>query len=331
VSIGRRDFITLLGGAAATWPLAARTQQLAMPVIGYLASGRPAPHASGPTAFRQGLNEAGYVEGRNVEIEFRWANLQFEQLPALADDLVRRRVAVIVATGGLQVAVAAKAATSTIPIVSIDGFDLVKYGLVTSLNRPGGNITGVTYLGADLGGKRFGLLHEMVPQATTVAYLAGARAGRLPDDMKEDITAAAQRLGLQLIAVYATTEHEIEPAFATLVENQAMALIVGQFSFLANNGNKVRAQAMRHKIPTIYPSAGYVRAGGLMSYGVDAVSSYRQAAAIHVARILKGTKPSDLPVMQATRFELVINLKTAKVLGLTVPPTLLAIADEVIE
>jgi putative tryptophan/tyrosine transport system substrate-binding protein len=287
-------------------------------------------------AFRQGLADAGYVEGRNVEIEFRWANLQNAQLPTLADDLVRRQVAVIVAAGGLQTALAAKAATSMIPIVSIDGFDLVKYGLVASLNRPGGNITGVTYLGSDLGGKRLSLLHELVPQVTTVAYLdvaaPAAGAGRsIAGDMRDEIVAAAGALGLQVVVLAPRSERDFEETFTTFVKRQASALIVGQSSFLSNNGGKIRALAMRHMIPAIYPFSGYVRGGGLMSYGVDDATSYRQAAAIHVARILKGTKASDLPVMQATKFELVINLKTAKALGLTIPETLLATADQVIE
>jgi putative ABC transport system substrate-binding protein len=324
----RREVITLLGGAATAWPLAARAQ---LPVIGYLYGGRPERHKRNVAAFRQGLAEAGYVEGRNVQIEFRWANLQFAQLPTLADDLVRRQVALIVAAGGLQTALAAKAATSTIPIVSVDGFDLVKYGLVASLNRPGGNITGVTYLGADLGGKRLGLLHELVPQATTVAYLAGSSGGSLPDDMRNDLIEAARTVRLQVVVLVPKSDRDFGATFATLVKRQATALIVGQFAFLSNNRDKILPLAARHKIPAIYPQSSYVRAGGLMSYGVDDASSFRQAAVLHVAQILKGTKPADLPVMQPTKFELVFNLNTAKTLGLEIPPMLLALADEVIE
>jgi putative ABC transport system substrate-binding protein len=260
----RREFIAGLGSAAA-WPVVARAQQPAIPVIGYLYFGRSEPHTRSVTAFRQGLAEAGYVEGRNVEIEFRWANLQSAQLPTLADDLVRRQVTVIVATGGLQTALAAKAATSMIPIVSIDGFDLVKYGLVTSLNRPGGNITGVTYLGADLGGKRLSLLHELVPQVMTVAYLSGSLSGSVAGDMRDEIVAAAGALGLQVVVLAPRSDRDFEATFATLVKRQAAALIVGQFSFLSNNGGKIRALAMRHKIPAIYPNSGFVRGGGLMS------------------------------------------------------------------
>jgi putative tryptophan/tyrosine transport system substrate-binding protein len=325
----RREFIAGLG--AVITPAVARAQPSVIPVIGYLYGGRHEPHTRMVTAFRQGLTDAGFVEGRNVEIEFRWANLQSERLPTLADELVRRQVVVIVATGGLQTALAAKAATSKIPIVSIDAYDLVKYGLVTSLNRPGGNVTGVTYLGSDLGGKRLSLLHELVPQVTTVAYLTGSLAGSVARDMRDEIVAAAGALGLQVIVLAPRNDRDFDATFATLVKNQAGALIVGQFSFLSNNGGKIRSLAMRHNIPAIYPNAGYVRAGGLMSYGVDDATSYRQAAAIHVARILKGAKPAELPVMQATKFDLALNLNTAKALGLTIPETLLATADEVIQ
>jgi putative tryptophan/tyrosine transport system substrate-binding protein len=325
----RREFIAGLGGVAA-WPAVARAQR-SPPVIGYLCSGWPGPHAQNVAAFRQGLSDVGYTEGRNVEIEFRWANLQFAQLPTLAEDLVRRRVAAIVATGGLPTALAAKAATDMIPIVSIDGFDLVKYGLVNSLSRPGGNVTGVTYLGADLGGKRLSLLHELVPKATTVGYLSGSSPGSLAGDIRNEIVAAADAIGVKVVVLAPKNERDFESTFETFVKRQAAALIVGQFALLGNNGTRISALAMRHMIPAIYPNATVVRRGGLMSYGADYTTSYRQAAAIHVARILKGAKASDIPVMQPTKFDLVINLKTAKALGLSVPETLLATADEVIQ
>jgi putative ABC transport system substrate-binding protein len=324
----RRDFITLLGGATA-WPLAARAQQPTIPVIGFLHSGSPGAIRGAVAEFQEGLKEAGYVGGRNVAIEFRWANLQNEQLPMLANDLVRRQAAVIVASGGAQAVWAAKSATSTIPIVSANGFDLVKYGYAASLNRPGGNITGVTVLSADLNGKRVGLLHELLPHATTFAFLSNGSRSPPSPDMENDALSAASTIGLQAFVVAAGSERAFETAFATPVQRQASALIVGEYAVFRENGRKIVALAAHHKIPAIYPIPGYVRGGGLMSYGSSV--SYRQVAVQYVGPILKGAKPADLPIQQAIKPEFVINLKTAKALGLNIPPTVYALADEIIE
>ena len=327
----RREFITLLGGTAAAWPLVAHAQQSVMPVIGFLDWGSPRPDGRFVVAFRKGLAEAGYVEGQNVAIEYRWAEGQVDRLPALAADLVRRQVAVIVATGVFQTALAAASATSTIPIVVAAGGDPVKYGLAASLNRPGGNVTGVTLITTELAGKRLGLLLEMVPQATTVAYLSGGPRLLKHENEASSILEAARALGRQVIVVEASRDRDFEAAFATIVQRQAGALIVGVVPLFTYNSNRIVALAERHKIPTIYPFRVYALGGGLMSYGADLEGPLRQVGVDYVGRILKGAKPADLPVQQPTNFELILNLKTAKALGLDVPPTLLARADEVIE
>ena len=323
----RREFIAGLGSVTA-WPVAGRTQNAAMPLIGYL-DGRSPRGAPGFVAagFRRSLAEIGYVEGRNVRIEYRWAENKNALLPALAADLVHRQVAVIVASGGSPTAAfAARAATSTIPIVIMIGADPVKIGLVESLNRPGANITGVTFLSTKLGSKRVDLLHELAPQAKTIAYLAGVT--RTDDDEEgTDILAAAHTFRQQVAIFVARSDDDFETAFVTFVQREAAALIVGAHPFLTDNSRKIVLLAAHHKIPAVYPHRGF--AGGLMIYSADEIDSYRQAA-VYVGRILKGEKPAKLPVVQASKFNFVINLKTAKVLGLTIPETLLATADEVI-
>src|SRR5215831_17759099 len=331
ICLGRREFIAGLGGAAA-WPLAARGQQLATPVIGFLGYWS-APETNEPRplvdALRAGLADAGYVEGRNLAIEYRWGNGEPGRLPALAADLVERHVAVIVAAGALAPALSAKAATSTIPIVFVYGGEPVADGLIPSLNRPGGNLTGVAALSIDLGGKRLDLLRQMVPQAKMVGFLSGDASFGLYEQQRSAIFAAARALGLQLTVVECGIDCDFEAAFATLVERRAEALIHGSFVF--RNFEKVVALAARHKIPAMYPYRSLAVAGGLMSYEADLTGMYRQAGLHYVGRILKGAKPADLPAQLPTKFELVLNLSTAKALGLTVPPSLLAIADEVIE
>jgi putative ABC transport system substrate-binding protein len=334
----RRKFIAGLGGAAA-WPLAARAQQARSPVVGFLSTRSPTEmsatiegvssggESSNLAPFRNGLKELGYVDGQNMEIDFRWTNFR-ERLRSLAEDLVRNQVAVIVAAAGPGPPLAAKAATSTIPIVfAYSGGDPVGLGLVKSLNRPGGNITGVIYLSVNLGGKRLNLLRDLVPQATTVAFLTDLGND---DEQTNDMLAAAHALGRQLIVLTIRSSRDIEEAFSSLVERGAGALIIGVSPFLVANRDKILALAAQHMIPAIYPFRQYALNGGLMSYGGDLRSSYHQAG-VYVGRILKGAKPADLAVQRSTRFELVINLKTAKALRLTIPPLLLAQADEVIE
>jgi putative ABC transport system substrate-binding protein len=322
----RRAFITLLGGAAATWPLAARAQQPAMPVIGFLHSQASDNYTAVLAGFRQSLKDAGYVEGQNIAIEYRWGNDQLDRLPALAADLVARRVAVIVAGGGSPSTLAAKSATTNIPIVLVTGSDPVALGLVASLNRPGGNITGVTFVTSMLAAKRLGLLRELVPQATTVAYLSDPRF----DSAKDEVLAAAGALGLQIIGVEARSVGDFETAFATLVQRRAGALLVGAQPLFTSNRDKLVALAARHKIPAIYQNRDYALDGGLVSYGASQEDAFRLGG-VYVGQILKGAKPADLPVQQATKAELVINLRTARTLRLTVPLALLARADEVIE
>ena len=324
----RREFITLLGGAAA-WPLAARAQQPAMPVVGFLHYGLSAPHAHVLAAFRQGLKESGFVEGQNVAIEQRWAENQLDRLPELAAELVRRQVAVILSGGGAASALAAKAATSTIPIVLAFGSDPVQLGLVASLSRPGGNVTGATFLATELMAKRLDLLRELVPQATTIAYLADTRSVT-GQGMLRDMLAAAATLGRQLAVVEARSDRDFEPAFPAFVERQAGALVVGASPLFDSNRDQLVALAARHKLPAIYQAREYALDGGLMSYGASYGDAFRLGGR-YVGQILKGANPADLPVEQLSRFELVINMKTAKTLGLDVPPTLLIRADELIE
>jgi putative ABC transport system substrate-binding protein len=329
VHVRRRQFITLLGGAAAAWPLAARAQQPAMPVVGFLSGAAPGPFKHLVGAFHEGLKETGYVEGQTATIEYRWAEGQYERLPAMAADLVRRQVAVIAATGGTLAGRAAKAATATIPIVFSSGIDPIKAGLVASLNRPGGNITGVYLLISELDPKKLGLLRELVPHASVIAVLLNPDSADIRA-RSAAVQEAARTIGQQIQILHASSERELERAFASLAQVQAVALVVSSDPFFNSRRNQLVALSARYAIPAIYEGREYALAGGLISYGISFAEGYRQVG-LYAGRILKGEKPADLPVVQPTKFELVINLKTAKALGLTVTNSMQLLADEVIE
>jgi putative ABC transport system substrate-binding protein len=323
----RREFITLVGSAAVT-PLAAHAQQSAMPVIGFLGTRAPGDDPQLLTEFRQGLKDAGYIEGQNVAMEYRFAENQYDRLPSLAADLVRRQVAVIVANG--RAAQAAKEATTTIPIAFVAGFDPVEVGLVASMNQPGGNITGVSILDVGLGPKRLQMLHELVPTATIIAALVNPTDPARAETTSKELQAAADTLGLQLHVLHASSERDFDTVFARLVELRAGGLVIGGEPFFNSRSEQLGALTIRHAVPTIYQLRAFSAAGGLVSYGGSLTDAYRLVG-IYTGRILKGEKPADLPVQQATKVEMVINLKTAKMLGLTVPQSLLGRADEVIE
>ena len=329
----RREFITLLGGAAASsvsWPLAARAQQPVLPVVGFLNPTSPDTLANRLRAFRQGLKDTGYVEGENVAIEYRWAENQMDRLPELAADLVRRRVAVITATGGPAAVFAAKAATTTIPIVFGINEDPARLGLVASLTRPGGNLTGFNFLAGELTEKRLELLRGLVPAAVRVAVLVNPANVTNTETTLRDVQSTARSMGLQIHILNASTSRDINEAFEILVRERPDALFVGIDSFFVSRRVQLTHLAARHAVPATYPLREYAEVGGLMSYGSSLTDTYRQMG-VYTGRILKGAKPADLPVVQASKFELVINAETARLLGLTVPPSLLATADEVIE
>ena len=323
--IRRRDFVILLGGGAAAWPLAASAQQQAIPVVGYLHFGSPEPYAAMITAFRQGLQETGRIEGQNVTIEYRWAEGQLQRLPSLAAELVNRRVAVLATGGGDPPALAAKRATATIPIVFVTS-DPVKSGLVASLNRPGANLTGVSIFTFDLGPKRLDIVRELVPHAAKIAVLLNPVVSRL----EEEIERAARSVHQPIHVVNARTDQEIDAAFADIVEAKPDALLVISSPLFTNKRHQIVALANHYRLPTIYPLREYVVSGGLLSYGTSISDAYRKSG-VYAGRMLNGEKPNDLPVVQPTKFDLVINLKTAKALGLDVPDKLLALADEVVE
>ena len=327
--IGRRDFITLLGGAA-VWPLATRAQQAALPVVGFLHPSSPEGYGSPMRAFRQGLRDTGFVEGENVIIEYRWADNQIDRLSALAAELVRRQVAVIAAGGGTASPKVAKAATVTIPIVFVSGDDPVKHGLVASLARPGGNVTGINIFALELESKRLELLRELVPGAVRIAVLVDPANAVATESTLRVVVAAARAMGLQIQVFNASTSREIDAAFATLVNERPDALFVGAGPFWIDRRVQIAQLAARHALPAIYQDRLIAEVGGLMSYGASLTDAYRQFG-IYTGRILKGAKPAELPVLQSTKFQLVINHPTARMLGLTVPDKLLATADEVIE
>jgi putative ABC transport system substrate-binding protein len=323
----RREFITLLSGVAVGWPFAARAQQPAMPVIGFLHSGSPEPIANRVAAFRKGLGEAGYVEGQNVAIQFRWAAGQDDRLPDLAADLVRQQVAVITTPGSTAASLAAKAATTTIPIVFLVGSDPVALGLVASLNRPGGNVTGVNIRLEELVAKRLGMLREVAPSANRFVALVNPNTA-FTDAVVNELQTSASGFPIEILR--ASTGREIDAAFANLVQKPGGALLVGPDALFVSRRAQIVTLAARHALLAIYPTRDYAEIGGLMSYGPNLADGYHQTG-VYVGRVLKGEKPADLPIVQSTKFELVINLNTARALGLTVPASLLAIADEVIE
>jgi putative ABC transport system substrate-binding protein len=325
----RREFITALGSAVA-WTLSASAQQLAMPVIGFLHSASAAAFAAHLAAFRKGLSEAGYVEDQNVAIEYRWAEGQNDRLPALAAELVRRRVAVIATPGSTAATLAAKAATTAIPIVFVIGADPVKIGLVASLNRPGGNVTGINDIGVDIGAKRLGFLQELLPRATRFGVLVNPDNPSITESFVTELQTAASAIGRQIEVVTASTNADIDTAFATLVKKRADALLNCPDALFVTRRVQLITLAVRHALPALYHRRELAEAGGLMSYGSDLPDQFRQTGG-YVGRILKGEKPADMPVQLPTRFEFVINLQTTKTLGIDVPPTLLARADEVIE
>lgn len=325
----RREFITLFASAA-TWPFVARAQQSAMPVIGFLNASTRRSYERYIGAFYRGLEEAGYTEHVNVAIEYRWADGQYDRLRALAADLVGRGVSVIAATGGSPPALAAKAATSTIPIVFRTGFDPVEVGLVTNLARPGGNVTGITTLTGELGQKQFALLHELVPAARRVGVLVNPTRPKLAEVISQDVQGGADAVGVELLVLNASTDHELDEAFATLVDQRVGALVIGADAFFFSRSERLASLSLQHSIPSIYQYRDFPAAGGLMSYGGSFPDAYRLVG-LYVGRILNGEKPGDLPVQRSTKLELILNLKTAKALGLPVPQTLLVSADEVIE
>ena len=325
----RREFITLVGGAAATWPFAGRAQQPAMPVIGFINAASPQPYARMLSAFLKGLSEAGYVENQNVKIDYRWAQGEIDRLPALVTDLVHREVTVIAATG-TPAALAAKAATTTIPIVFEIGSDPVHLGLVISLNRPSGNVTGVAQLAIEVGPKRLELLHEMIPKARIIALLADPTDRAVFENTTRGVQSAARSLGLDLHVLNVSTDRDLDAAFANLVQLRAGGVVISGGQFFNSRSKQLAAAALQHAVPTISPYVDLAGAGGLMSYGTSITDAYRLAG-IYTGRVLKGEKPTDLPVQQATKVELIINLKTAKALGITVPSSLIGRADEIIE
>jgi putative tryptophan/tyrosine transport system substrate-binding protein len=326
--MGRREFVALLGGAVAAWPTGARAQQAAMPVIGFLSALSPADRTRYVTAFAQGVREIGYVEGQNVAIEYRWAQEQYDRLPALAADLVHRRVAVI-AANDTRSAAAAKAATTTIPIVFVTSGDPVADKLVASLDRPGGNVTGVSFVAAELGAKQLGLLHDVLPGAARIAVLVDPR-WPITERFVSDVRAAALPVRKQIEVLRATTGRDIDTIFAGLAQKPVDALLVGPAPMLTNRRVQLVTLAAYHRVPAIYPLREFAEVGGLMSYGTNITDANRQTG-VYVGKILKGTKPADLPVMLSTKFEFVIDLNTANAFGLSFPPGVLAIADEVIE